>query len=512
MNILFSLLPISALKLPLYLGVGLGVGLLGFSVEAEARVNHEAKNCADQRLMALATAEAKICNIHISIAEIRKNQALQKAITGIEHLRSKSIRQLIKKNHINGLTVSRKYLQAIKQIYKKNGYRPLWIKNKNWSLAARQLRARLIQAHLDGLNSEDYPHLPASIMIFGASLSDLKLTYGILRFSEHLMAGRLHPNDVLKEHDLKPQHPKLQEVVSQLLKADRPNEVLDALAPPHEGYQRLKQKLVALFTAPEAPEDQDLVKAIIANMERWRWMPRDMGETFIWVNLPSYQVRLIDQDETVFKTRAIIGDVRWPTPLIASRIKNIIVNPSWVLPASVIKREILDVYENPTEYLAKENIHIFRRHGREVDPKTVDWKKVKNPRTYVFKQTPGRWNALGQVKILFPNQHSIYLHDTDDKNKFKHDVRAFSYGCIRIDRPMEFSNAVAAYDKHLTDQLPSSKLGDREIWLKYKAKMPVYLGYFTLEIDNGDGLIVYDDIYQYDVKISQKLGINSILN
>ena len=155
---------------------------------------------------------------------------------------------------------------------------------------------------------------------------------------------------------------------------------------------------------------------------------------------------------------------------------------------------------NNIEYLQTQSIKVMRRGGRIIDPEKIDWTKITNPRTYRFRQSPGKKNALGKLKILFPNSHSIYLHDTDEPELFKSEARAYSHGCVRLANPVGFADAIASYDDHLQSQMPGTLIGPRERWLKYKASMPVHLVYFTAEIDASGKMKTYPDIYRYDEK------------
>lgn len=417
------------------------------------------------------------------------------------------------------LNIGSRYFKALNKFYSARAHKKVWINSSGINNTGTILLGRLSQAYLDGLDQSDF-NLPASGLKNGSFQDDVKISYALIRYAEQVQAGRLMPAQIVAQFDLKPQHPDLAALLKQVSTSKNPGSILDKLPPPHRQYGLLKAHLADLrndanLTLPGADADaadfplrlavknialkkQNL---IIANMERWRWIPRQLGKRHVWVNLPSYKLHIKEDEKTTFSTKGIVGRIDKPTPLISSKIKNIIVNPFWHIPASVVASDILPKLQtNNVEYLKNQSIKVLRRGGRIVDPEKVDWTKITNPRTYRFRQSPGKKNALGKLKVLFPNSHSIYLHDTDEPELFKSNSRAFSHGCVRLANPVGFADAIAAYDDHLHSQMPGTLLGPRERWLKYKASLPVHLVYFTAEIDASGTMKTYPDIYNYDEK------------
>ena len=415
------------------------------------------------------------------------------------------------------LNISSRYFTALEKFYAARAYKMVWINSSGISNTGTILLKRLGQAHLDGLDQSNY-NLPIAELKNGNFQDDVKISFALIRYAEQVQAGRLSPARIVSQFDLKPQHPDLTALLKQVSSSKDPGPVLDRLPPQHKQYGLLKARLAQIrsnvnlalpgsavldFPLRLAVKNIALNKQylIIANMERWRWIPRQLGERHVWVNLPSYKLHIKERGKTTFTTKGIVGRKEKPTPLISSKIKNIIVNPFWHIPASVVASDILPKLQaNNIEYLQTRSIKVMRRGGRIIDPEKIDWTKITNPRTYRFRQSPGKMNALGKLKILFPNSHSIYLHDTDEPELFKSKARAYSHGCVRLANPVGFADAIASYDDHLQSQMPGTLLGPRERWLKYKANMPVHLVYFTAEIDASGKMKTYPDIYSYDEK------------
>ena len=417
------------------------------------------------------------------------------------------------------LNIGSKYFKTLENFYAARAYKKVWINTSGLSSNGAKLLTRLRLAHQDGLDQSDF-ELPLTNLKNGSFQDDIKISFALIRYAEQVQAGRLAPSKIVSQFDLKPQHPDLAALLKQVSRSNNPTPILDKLPPPHKQYGLLKAHLAQLRSnaslaySGTAALDYPLRLAlqniainkqalIIANMDRWRWLPRQLGERHVWVNLPSYSLQIMEEGKTTFTTKGIVGKKEKPTPLISSKIKNIIVNPFWHIPASIVASDILPKLQaNNTEYLQTQSIKVMRRGGRIIDPAKINWTKITNPRTYRFRQSPGEKNALGKLKILFPNSHSIFLHDTDEPELFKGDARAYSHGCIRLADPIGFADAIASYDDHLQSQMPSTLIGPRERWLKYKANLPVHLVYFTAEIDPTGTLRTYPDIYRYDEKTS----------
>ncbi len=411
----------------------------------------------------------------------------------------------IKKALVNARTrfgISKKYYTALEKFYRARRYKKAWIMEKGLSQTGKTVVERLRLAKEDGLNQRDFP-LPELSGNKPASIDDIMVSFSLIRYGEQVQAGRISPDKVVEEFDLETNRPDFVALLKSVVKSADPVAVIDQLPPPHSQYQQLKSLLKATRETPKSEGTNQLAleNQIIANMERWRWMPRDLGDKYVWVNLPTFSTQIKEGGKTTFTTKSIIGKADHPTPLISSRIKNIVLNPFWNIPSSIVGDEILPKLKaEGVSYLDSRDIKVLKRRGRVLDPEKIDWSKVNNPRSYRFRQSPGDKNALGRLKVLLPNSYAIFLHDTNEPELFDRDNRAISYGCIRLAEPVEFANTIASFDKKLQTRMPGTLLGAREYWLKYSAKLPVYMAYFTVVIDSDGQLVSYPDIYGYDQK------------
>ncbi len=252
------------------------------------------------------------------------------------------------------------------------------------------------------------------------------------------------------------------------------------------------------------------IASIIANLERWRWMPRDLGAFHIMVNVPEFMVRVFDNGSVVHETRVIVGKPTNPTPIFSNAVSYLIVNPYWNVPASIISKEMLpEIRNDPYGYFARQGYEVFVRVGgrmQQVDPRWVDWYSI-NPRLVQIRQIPGDFNALGRIKFMFPNQHSVYLHDTPSKSLFKRDRRAFSHGCVRVENPLDFADVLLAVAAPKWNSKRLERLfGGPEQRVNLDTPVPVHLAYFTAWVGPDGTLRHFEDIYGYDGAIAAYLG------
>jgi L,D-transpeptidase YcbB len=244
---------------------------------------------------------------------------------------------------------------------------------------------------------------------------------------------------------------------------------------------------------------------IIANMERWRWEPESFGDFYVHVNIPEFRLAIMDGDRLHYTTRVVVGTPRNQTPVFNDVIEHIVVNPYWNVPASIAVNEIAPRLMNNPGYLAGQNMELLYG-GRLVNAAAVDW-STTSIRNFSIRQRPGAGNALGQIKFLFPNQHDVYLHDTPSKSLFQRSFRAYSHGCIRVQNPMEFAEALLANEPSLTRASLEKQFGPREAWNNLKTHIPVHITYFTLRVDEDGNIRSFGDVYGHNKQLITLLGL-----
>jgi murein L,D-transpeptidase YcbB/YkuD len=264
--------------------------------------------------------------------------------------------------------------------------------------------------------------------------------------------------------------------------------------------------------------DQEKFDRIAITMDRYKMLPDSMPQKYIWVNIPSYSLRLISDDTLVLSSKVVVGKPITRTPVLTSSVSEMITYPQWTIPASIIEKEILPGLKKDTGYLRKKGYSLLNSKNEEVSPDSVNWSKYKKTIPYKVIQGSGDDNALGVLKFNFYNKYSVYLHDTNQRSFFGSDSRAFSHGCVRVQEwekmayfIMNNENSVAGNNIR-PKPVPVDSLSH---WLQVKEKhsipirsrLPVFIRYFTCEATNGQ-ISFFEDIYDEDKKMSELLFAN----
>ena len=259
---------------------------------------------------------------------------------------------------------------------------------------------------------------------------------------------------------------------------------------------------------------EDRIEQIKLNMERWRWLPQDLGKRYLMVNTANFELDIIENGESVASSRAIVGKKKRPTPALSQKITYMELNPYWNIPHKIATDDILPNIKEDPNYLKIKNIRIFENWengAKEINPESIEWDTVtKENFAYKLRQDPANSNALGHIKFIFPNEFSIYLHGTPARELFNKTKRTFSSGCIRIEKPIELAaylltdNSKWSYEK-LTDAVSSKKT--RTIFLS--DPMNIHILYWTAWVDEDGTVNFRDDIYgrdrQLNIALNEKL-------
>ena len=461
----------------------------------------------------------------------------------------------------------RNEIAGVAAFYKANGYRPLWIGNGAPNQRAGAVMEVLRHADADGLDPNSF-HIPDFQATQGSpeklAQAELKFTNAVLAYARRAQAGRFSAKVISDDIDATQIAPRAGEVLQRLAKASDIAAALTGYNPPQAGYKALRAKLAELRAHPSRSKpiviprgpllrygvrdarvpllrkrlgvpagrdhrlyDAALAKAVqrfqaqaglrpdgvlgpnalaalngashgnavdtvIANMERWRWLPRDLGRAYVMVNIPDFRLKVVRDGQTVWTTKVVVGKPDTPTPLFSARIENIVLNPTWHVPESIIYNEYLPALQRDPRILDRLGLKLIRGPDGKL----------------AVQQPPGEENALGRMKFNFPNRFQVYLHDTPQKNLFRLNRRAFSHGCMRVEDPAKFGEvllSLAAPRSHYTAESLTQSWGGPEAWLKFQHKIPVYLVYLTAFVDAGGKLVLRNDIYGIDKKVTAVL-------
>lgn len=270
--------------------------------------------------------------------------------------------------------------------------------------------------------------------------------------------------------------------------------------------------------AHKAPDPERGTQLIVLNMERWRWLPENMGDVYVWNNIPEYVTRVVKKDEVLFKERIIVGLPEWSTPIFSQTMQTIVFNPSWGMPDGIKQRELAprlraagggDFFSQlfgggggGGASIRAYGLKVYQ-NGREIDPDSVNWGSV-DIRNYSFIQPAGGKNPLGVVKFLFPNKYDVYMHDTIERALFAQPNRALSHGCIRVQDPLKFARVVLMEGNGLSAAAAENVVaggGD----VKLKNPVPVHITYFTAVADDAGHVSTFGDLYGHDSRLSSAL-------
>jgi L,D-transpeptidase YcbB len=268
---------------------------------------------------------------------------------------------------------------------------------------------------------------------------------------------------------------------------------------------------------PEAASPGADLQRIIANMERWRWLPEDLGKLYVWDNVPEFTARVIKNGRLLHQAKIVVGKPETQTVMFSANMRYVVFGPEWGVPDSIKVKEILP-YLRPSGFgifggFGSTDTRVLERHnlrvsynGRPIDASQVDWSQV-DIRRFTFIQPPGASNVLGAVKFRFPNRHDIYMHDTPQRELFEKPVRAYSHGCIRVQNPGKLAEILLGEDKGWSAEQVRDLMargGNNEITLA--TQVPVHVTYFTAVADEDTHVKFHADIYGHDRRLIAALA------
>ena len=392
---------------------------------------------------------------------------------------------------------------SVEAFYTKRDFAPIWIGTGRPLPRALQAVDFLHGLAADGLDPNDYPTPRFTNADPGRlAAEELVLTASIARFVRHASTGRVAFTRVSGSIYFDLTAPDLEQALEQIASGDDVGAILDAFNPQQLEYKALKAELAlargsldteAAVSMPATYTDAHPIDTIIANMERWRWLPRNFGAAYVLVNVPDYTLKVVNLGKTVWSTRIVVGKPgKYATPLLAETMKYITFNPTWNVPPSIIRNEYLPALERDPGALARIGLKVGRNEDGSI-------------RIY---QPPGERNALGRVRFNFPNRFLVYQHDTPNKNLFAKTARAFSHGCMRVENPEQYAEVLLSLsqpEEGYNVKRIHSLYGGDERSINLNKPIPVYITYQTAFVDDARRLQIRPDIYNWDKDIASLL-------
>jgi murein L,D-transpeptidase YcbB/YkuD len=410
--------------------------------------------------------------------------------------------------------------------YKARDFAPIWSADGKTAPRTQQASSFLKGVAADGLDPADYPIPRFEDTDPGKLAADeLSLTNSLLTFARHASIGRVAFTRVSGAVYFDQKSPDAADVLGRLVASTDLRTTLDAFNPHSPQYKALKAELAAVRSGkdiepaskaeakpepkahqkhagkapaksqakPQARAKDAKVESIIANMERWRWMPHDLGPTYVMVNIPDYTLKVVQDGKTVWQTKIVVGKPgTHATPLLTETMKYITVNPTWNVPPSIVRNEYLPALAQDPNALARVGLKISHNPDGSI---------------HIY-QPPGERNALGRIRFNFPNRFLVYQHDTPDKNLFAKSERAYSHGCMRVQNPDEYAEVLLGVSQpqdHYTAARIRSMYGTTEHTINMKQRIPVYITYQTAFVDDSGKAQTRADIYGLDRDINNLL-------
>jgi L,D-transpeptidase YcbB len=422
---------------------------------------------------------------------------------------------------------------AVAAFYDARAGAPLWLSSGTLNAKADALLAEMAKAGDYGLDAADFapPQTkpeplaktsakakPAatSAMPPEASLArvEMDLTLTALKYARYARGGRImHPAQELSSYlDRAPQLMDPNLTLKELAATEDAGAYLRSLHPHHPQFEKLRQKYLEARgdqTASRRKTARALsadAKRLLANMEEWRWMPADMGELHVWNNIPEYLLRVSMNGEIVHTEKIVAGLIDKQTPIFSRPMRKIVFRPKWKIPESIKVREIWPSLLRGGGLMSQFGLRIETKDGQVVPTKSVNWAK-EDIRNYEVIQPPGNHSILGNLKFSFPNPHTVYMHDTQDKHLFAATQRTYSHGCMRVRNPAKLAevllNADKGWDAAKIDELIKSGPLDNEVALE--RKIPVHITYFTAWVEDDGKVRTFRDVYGHERRITLAL-------
>jgi len=388
---------------------------------------------------------------------------------------------------------------------------PLWVTDMGFTARAQSALFEIEKAEDWGLSVSAFNLPPAGALPPSAdeqAKAEIDLDLAVLKYARQARGGRYNPLEVSKLYDLVPPVRDPGTVLAEISTWSTPDVYLRSLHPKHEQFERLRQ---ALLKARGTSEDgakptgnEKDVKRLLINMERWRWMPEDLGHVYVWNNSPEFMLYVVKDGKRIYADKTLVGTSAYATPVFTADLKTVVFNPDWVAPPTVVTENLLPPLASGSYSILKVHGLSVSLNGSPVDPSRVRWSR-SNILGYTFSQRGGPSNVLGKAKFLFPNRHTVYMHDTLPVRKkyFQKGQRMIGHECVRMEKPDKFAGVLLAEDKGWgADKVRSLWDGGINSSVSIEHKIPVHMVYFTAVADDDGKVASFGDVYGLDRRLA----------
>ena len=408
----------------------------------------------------------------------------------------------------------REDVAALQSFYATREAPPLWMTPMGLSAKAQAAIDEIGKADDWGLSAAAFELPPAGDLPAtpeAKAVAEIKLDLAILKYTRFAHGGRADPSQLSVLLDQKPtlKDPKI--VLAEIAASPAPDAYLRSLHPKHEQFERLRQALLKARGDGEdgakKPRNERDIQRLLINMERWRWMPQDLGSVYVQDNVPEFMLYVVKNGKTIHSDKIVVGQLAYATPIFSADMQTIVFNPEWTVPPTIVRENLLPNlrsggwFGGSGSILSEHGLQV-RYNGRIVDPGSISWSSV-NMANIAFTQPPGPTNVLGKLKFLYPNKHTVYMHDTIKRDLFKPAMRANGHNCIRMERPTKLAEVLLAEDKGWeAKQVDDLVAKGNNSPVNLDHPIPVHTTYFTAVVGDDGKVSSFGDIYGLDSKVA----------
>ena len=417
---------------------------------------------------------------------------------------------------------ARKLWTSTRDFYRAREFAPVWLKGRRPTAEMEALVAAIKRADRDGLDPLLYDM--AFVDERGGSgrkrfseeevgKVEVRLTFAYMQFASDLADG---VSDLAQSHPAWHMRPRTFDPAAHLTTAIADGKIaesLDALRPSNQEYRALGELLADYrnragngqsAAGTDGVTLAERIKQIELNMERWRWLPRDRGAKHMVVNIPAFRLDVWERDTVALSMRVVVGKKDTPTPIFNDAMTHVVFSPYWNVPPTIAKDETLPSVLRDPSFLKRTNMEVLDDKGQVVDPQSIDLERAGD---YRFRQRPGGGNALGLVKFMFPNEFNVYLHDTPADSLFARASRSFSHGCVRVEQPEALAEYLLKDRAEWTrETIAAAMHAGEEQTVKLREPVPVYIGYWTVDVTPDGKAAFLPDVYGLDARQAAALN------
>lgn len=402
--------------------------------------------------------------------------------------------------------------EKVVQFYTNNDFKTIW----QDSLNRNELISAIIDSRFDGVLPEKYPlkklisaHFNYNVLsVAELKKADIVFTENFFRIAKQLATGKVNPKKMYGDWEPYIPENNYAALLHKSLADQKVYAVLEDIKPKSELYNKYKKafaKYVPIVSKDTLSAEGLLRKKVWVNFERTKWLQPNLGENYVWINLPQYDLQVVENGSITDSYKVIIGKKERKTPILSSAFNGIIVNPKWTVPPTILKNDVVPKATANRGYFASNRLTIFdKKSGKQVSPN--NWNPA-NYGSYRYVQQTGRLNSLGQIKFDFPNKHMVYLHDTNNRTRFVESNRALSSGCVRVEDPFRLAEKIFKIEgKNISkSEIDTLAVKEKTKNFKLSKKVNVHQVYFTAVINDAGDVKILNDVYSLDNKLYKRL-------